>query len=202
MKIFCIGKNYADHAKEMNSSVPSEPMIFMKPPTALLINDDAFYIPEWTEDVHYEGEIVLKICKNGKYIQPEFAQSYYDQVGYGIDFTARDIQQKCKQQGHPWEIAKGFDGSAAISQFVPLAGIDKSKIKIETKLNGKTVQSSDSSHLIFDFDTIICHVSKYFTLQQGDLLYTGTPAGVGKVAIGDKVEGFINGQQLLTCYIK
>ena len=202
MKIFCIGRNYADHAKEMNSPVPSEPMIFMKPPTALLINNDPFYIPEWTNEVHYEGEIVLRICKNGKYIQPEFAHTYYDQVAFGIDFTARDIQQRCKDKGHPWEIAKGFDNSAAVSKFQPLDGIDKGHIKIETKLNGEVVQSSDSSHLIFDFETVICHVSKYFTLQQGDLIYTGTPAGVGKVSIGDKIEGFINDEQLLTCHIK
>ena len=202
MKIFCIGRNYADHAKEMNSPVPSQPMIFMKPPTALLINNDPFYIPEWTSNVHYEGEIVLKVCKNGKYIQPEFANKYYDKVGFGIDFTARDLQQKCKEKGHPWEIAKSFDNSAAVSGFISLEGVDKSNVKIETKLNGRTVQDSDSSYLIFDFDTLICHISQYFTLQQGDYIFTGTPAGVGQVNIGDKVEGFINGQHLLTCEIK
>jgi len=202
MKIFCIGRNYADHAKEMNSPVPSQPMIFMKPPTALLINNDPFYIPEWTSNVHYEGEIVLKVCKNGKYIQPEFANKYYDKVGFGIDFTARDLQQKCKEKGHPWEIAKSFDNSAAVSGFISLEGVDKSNVKIETKLNGRTVQNSDSSYLIFDFDTLICHISQYFTLQQGDYIFTGTPAGVGQVNIGDKVEGFINGQHLLTCEIK
>lgn len=202
MKIFCIGRNYADHAAEMNSPVHSQPMIFMKPPTALLINNDPFFIPEWTNNIHYEGEIVIKICKNGKYIQPKYAHSYYDQVGFGLDFTARDIQTKCKEKGHPWEIAKAFDNSAAISKFIPISGMDKSNIKIETKVNGNTVQNSDSSHLIFGFDTLICHVSKYFTLQQGDYIYTGTPAGVGKVNIGDKIEGFINGEHLLTCHIK
>jgi len=131
-----------------------------------------------------------------------FANKYYDKVGFGIDFTARDLQQKCKEKGHPWEIAKSFDNSAAVSGFISLEGVDKSNVKIETKLNGRTVQDSDSSYLIFDFDTLICHISQYFTLQQGDYIFTGTPAGVGQVNIGDKVEGFINGQHLLTCEIK
>lgn len=202
MKIFCIGRNYADHAKEMNSAVPTEPMVFMKPPTALLIDNKPFYIPEWTSEVHYEGEIVLKVCKNGKYVQPEFAHTYYDHIGYGIDFTARDVQQRVKDKGHPWEIAKGFDGSAAVATFVPIAGQDKGAISIQTKLNGAVVQDSSSAELIFDFDTLVCHISKYFTLQQGDYIFTGTPAGVGPVSIGDRVEGFINGQHLLTCDIK
>lgn len=202
MKIFCIGRNYADHAKEMNSAVPTEPMVFMKPPTALLIDNKPFYIPEWTSEVHYEGEIVLRVCKNGKYVQPEFAHTYYDHIGYGIDFTARDVQQRVKDKGHPWEIAKGFDGSAAVATFVPIAGQDKGAISIQTKLNGAVVQDSSSAELIFDFDTLVCHISKYFTLQQGDYIFTGTPAGVGPVSIGDRVEGFINGQHLLTCDIK
>lgn len=202
MKIFCIGRNYADHAKEMNSAVPTEPMVFMKPPTALLIDNKPFYIPEWTSEVHYEGEIVLRVCKNGKYVQPEFAHTYYDHIGYGIDFTARDVQQRVKDKGHPWEIAKGFDGSAAVATFVPIAGLDKGALTIQTKLNGAVVQDSSSGELIFDFDTLVCHISKYFTLQQGDYIFTGTPAGVGPVSIGDRVEGFINGQHLLTCDIK
>lgn len=201
MKIFCIGRNYADHAKEMNSAVPTEPMVFMKPPTALLIDNKPFYIPEWTSEVHYEGEIVLRVCKNGKYVQPEFAHTYYDHIGYGIDFTARDVQQRVKDKGHPWEIAKGFDGSAAVATFVPIAGLDKGALTIQTKLNGAVVQDSSSGELIFDFDTLVCHISKYFTLQQGDYIFTGTPAGVGPVSIGDRVEGFINGQHLLTCDI-
>jgi len=202
MKIFCIGRNYADHAAEMGSEVPSQPMVFMKPPTALLINNDPFYIPEWTDNVHYEGEIVLRVCKNGKYVQPEYAHSYYDRIAFGIDFTARDLQKQCKSAGHPWEIAKAFDHSAAVSEFVTYDAQSSDVITIETKLNDEVVQSSDSSHLIFDFNTLICHVSKYFTLQQGDYIYTGTPAGVGKVSIGDRVDGYLNGQHMLSCAIK
>lgn len=202
MKIFCIGRNYADHAKEMNSPLPSEPMVFMKPPTALLINNDPFYIPEWSEEVHYEGEIVLRVCKNGKYVQPEFAHTYYDKIAFGIDFTARDVQSRLKANGHPWEIGKGFDNSAAVSQFLDLDSRSTAPVTIETRLNDETVQSSDSSHMIFEFDRLICHLSMYFTIQQGDYIFTGTPAGVGKVSIGDKIDGYLNGQHLLTCDIK
>ncbi len=202
MKIFCIGRNYADHAKEMNSLVPTEPMIFMKPATALLRNNDPFYIPEFSDNIHYEGEIVLRVCKNGKYVQPQFAHLYYDHVAFGIDFTARDIQAKLKEKGHPWEIAKAFDKSAAISKFVSLEGKDKKTIKIETKLNGSMVQESSSAQMIFDFDTLICHVSKYFTIQQGDYIYTGTPAGVGQVQIGDIIEGYIDREELLRCEVR
>lgn len=198
MKIFCIGRNYVDHAKELNNPVPDQPLIFMKPPTALLINNDPFYIPEWSENIHYEAEVVLRICKNGKYVQPEFAHTYYDKVAFGIDFTARDIQSELKAKGYSWELSKGFDNGAAISKFV-----DHSKpVSIELKKNGETVQKSDTSHLIFSFDTLICFISKYFTLQQGDYIYTGTPAGVGPVQIGDQLEGYINDELLLKCAIK
>lgn len=200
MKIFCIGRNYVDHAKELNNPVPSQPLVFMKPPTALLINNDPFFYPEFSEDIHYEGELVLKICKNGKHIQPEFAHTYYDKMAFGIDFTARDVQSRCKEKGHPWEIAKGFDNSAAISKFVDLP--KDRPVKITFKKNGETVQDSDTSHLIFDFNTLICHLSKYFTLQQGDYIFTGTPAGVGPVKIGDRLEGYLDDQLLLSCDIK
>ena len=202
MKIICIGKNYADHAAEMKSSVPTEPLVFMKPPTALLVNGKAFYYPEFTEDLHYEGEIVLKISKNGRHVQPEYARGYYDQIAFGFDMTARDLQWKCKEKGHPWEIAKGFDNSAPISNFINIGDRDVNNIKFSTVLNGEVVQRGDTSKLIFDFDTLICYVSKFFKLQQGDMIYTGTPAGVGPVKIGDVLEGFIEDQKMITCEIR
>lgn len=202
MKIFCIGRNYVDHAKELNNPVPSQPLVFMKPTSALLIKNRYFFYPEFTNNVHYEGEIVLKIGKNGKHIQPEFALSYIESIGYGIDFTARDIQQKMKEKGHPWEIAKGFDSSAAISDFKPFSSMNPANISIQTFLNGEKVQDGNSKDLIFSFTDIIVHLSKYFTLQMGDYIYTGTPAGVGPIQIGDKIEGYINGEKMLECEIK
>ncbi len=201
MKIFCIGRNYADHAKELNNPVPENPLVFMKPTTALLIKDRHFFYPEFSNDIHYEGEVVLKIGKNGRHIQPEFALSYIDGIGYGIDFTARDIQQKLKSKGHPWEIAKGFDHSAAISEFIPYEGMNPQDINIVTKLNGETVQDGNTKDLLFSFQDILVYLSKYFIVQQGDYIYTGTPAGVGPIKVGDKIEGYINGQKLLKCDI-
>jgi len=201
MKIFCIGRNYADHAKELNNALPSEPLVFMKPTSALLIKNRHFFYPEFSNDIHYEGEIVLKIGRNGKHIQPEFALSYIEAIGYGIDFTARDVQQKCKDNGHPWEIAKGFDHSAAISSFLPFEDFAADDIQVRTDLNGKTVQNGNSKDLIFDFSAIIVHLSKYFTLQMGDYIFTGTPAGVGPIKIGDRIEGYINGEKMLKCDI-
>ena len=203
MKIFCIGRNYADHAAEMGSSVPSEPMVFMKPPTALLIKNRPFYYPDFSTDVHYEAEIVLRICKNGKRVEPEYAHTYYDAVGLGIDFTARDLQAKCKEKGHPWEIAKGFDNSAAISEFLPLSDIDDlSSIRFTLAKNDEIVQSGDTANLIFSFDQLICHITRFFKIQLGDLIYTGTPAGVGPVHVGDQLEGKIGGRTMLTCEIR
>lgn len=202
MKIICIGRNYVDHAKELSNPVPKQPLVFMKPSTALLINDDPLYYPEFTEDLHYEGEIVLHICRNGRHIQPQFADTYYDKIGYGIDFTARDVQQRCKEKGHPWEIAKGFDKSAGMSKLIDKADMDMKALKFETHLNGKVVQSGNTKDLIFDFNYIICYVSQYFKLHIGDLIYTGTPAGVGPVKIGDELEGYIEGQKMLSCQIK
>ena len=201
MKIFCIGRNYVDHVKELNNSLPSQPMVFMKPTSALLIKNRHFFLPEFSNDIHYEGEIVLKIGKNGKHIQPEFALSYIEAIGYGIDFTARDIQQQCREKGHPWEIAKGFDHSAAISEFIPFENFEPDNIQIKTVLNGETVQNGNSKDMIFNFKEIIVHLSKYFTVQMGDYIYTGTPAGVGSVKIGDRIEGFINGEKMLKCDI-
>lgn len=204
MKIFCIGRNYADHAKELNNPVPtSEPLIFMKPNTALLLNNRPFYFPDYTNDLHYEGELVLRICKNGRSIQPEFASRYYDAVAFGIDFTARDLQDRLKAKGHPWEIAKGFDRSAPLSKWIPLENIpDVSNIHFQLKKNGEVVQNGQTADLIFSFDSLICHLSRYFTLHKGDMIFTGTPAGVGPVRIGDVLEGSIEGNHLLTCAIK
>ena len=203
MKIICIGRNYADHAKELNNPVPKQPLIFMKPPSALLVNNKPLYYPAFTEDLHYEAEIVLKICRNGRHVQPEFAHKYYEQIAFGIDFTARDIQRRCKEKGHPWEIAKGFDGSGVLSPFINMSKLRNPKsIRFHLTKNGEIVQKGDTNNLIFDFDYLITYVSQYFKLQQGDIIYTGTPAGVGPVQIGDQLEGFIEGEQLLSCEIR
>ncbi|MFN0037440.1 MAG: fumarylacetoacetate hydrolase family protein [Saprospiraceae bacterium] len=203
MKIFCIGRNYAAHAKELNNPLPSEPLVFMKPPTALLLANRPFYYPDFTQDLHYEGEMVLRICKNGRSVQPEFAHRYFDAVAFGIDFTARDLQDKLKSKGHPWEIAKGFDRSAPLSQFVPLENLKNPRdIHFQLKKNGNLVQDGHTRDLIFSFETLIVHLSRYFTLQKGDCVFTGTPAGVGPVQIGDVLEGFIEGEKLLNCQIK
>jgi len=202
MKIFCIGRNYADHAKEMGSNVPSKPMIFMKPPTALLIHNKPFFYPEFSNDIHYEGEIVLKVAKNGKHIQPEFAEDYIEGIGFGFDFTARDIQQQCKENGHPWEIAKAFDNSAACSEFLPYSDFKGRAIQFKTLLNGNVVQDGTTEDLIFNFPTLITYISTIFTLQKGDYIYTGTPAGVAPIKMGDKLEGMIEGKSLILCEIK
>jgi acylpyruvate hydrolase len=202
MKIFCIGRNYLEHAKELNNAVPTKPVVFMKPPTALLLDGKPFYYPDFTKNCHYELEIVLKISKNGKAIQQEFAHRYYDKIALGIDFTARDVQDEMKAKSLPWELAKAFDNSAVLSDFVPLDNFDKNNIHFNLTKNGETVQNGTTADLIFSFDTLIAFISQYFTLQQGDLIYTGTPAGVGPVVVGDKLEGFLEGQPLLTCEIK
>ena len=203
MKIFCIGRNYADHAKELNNPVPTEPLIFMKPPTALLVSNKPFFYPDFTQDLHYEGEIVLRVAKNGRSVQPEFAYRYYDAVAFGIDFTARDLQDQLKKKGQPWEIAKGFDGSAPISRFLLLAELPNVQdIHFQLKKNGEVVQDGHTRDLIFAFDTLICHISKYFTLLKGDYIFTGTPAGVGPVQPGDLLEGWIEGQEMMQCAVK
>ena len=203
MKIICIGRNYADHAKEMQSSVPTEPVVFMKPDTALLRNNEDFYIPEFSEEVHYEIEIVVRINKVGKYIAKEFAHRYYDEIGLGIDFTARDLQRKFKEKGLPWEKAKAFDHSAAISPvFLEKNNLDLQNIDFQLLKNGEIVQKGNSKDMIFSIDEIISHVSKFFTLKIGDLIFTGTPAGVGKINEGDRLEGFLNNQKLLDINIK
>ena len=201
MKIFCVGLNYRKHIEEMKHfAFPDNPVIFMKPPTALMKNGQAFYYPEFSKDVHYEGEIVIRICKNGKKIDKKFAHKYYDAFTIGFDFTARDIQAEQKKKGWPWEIAKGFDGSAFIGEFIP---INKDEIiSFSIQKNGNVVQQGDTSMLIFSFDEIVSYISQFFTLQQGDLIYTGTPEGVGAVQIGDTLQGFVNNVCLVTCEIK
>ena len=204
MKIICIGRNYVAHAAELGNEVPDSPMVFMKPPTALLLDNKPLYYPDFTSDLNYEGELVLKICKNGRHVQPEFADTYYDAIGFGFDFTARDLQQKCKDKGHPWEIAKGFDHSAALSkEFIKIADLpDVKSVKFETTLNGKVVQQGDSSLMIYNFNDIICYISKFFKLQLGDYIFTGTPSGVGPVKKGDQLAGWIEGKKLLSCEIR
>jgi acylpyruvate hydrolase len=203
MKIFCIGRNYSEHAKELNNPLPTEPLIFMKPNTALLLNNRHFYHPDYSSNIHYEGEIVLRVCKNGRSVQPEFASRYYDAVAFGIDFTARDLQDKLKAKGHPWEIAKGFDRSAPISKFVALEDLKNPKqIAFQLKQNGQIMQDGNTADLIFGFDRLICEISRYFTIQKGDYIFTGTPAGVGPIKIGDLLEGSIEGVPLLSCAVR
>lgn len=206
MKIICIGRNYAEHAKELNNPVPSKPVVFMKPSSALLVNNKPFYYPEFTQDLHHEVEVVLKICKNGRHVQPEFASAYYDQVALGIDFTARDLQQECKEKGQPWEIAKGFDGSAVLSPFLDIDQVNRSAIEFYLEKNGEKVQHGNTKDMIFSFDEIIVYVSRFFKLQVGDLIYTGTPAGVGPVKIGDQLKGFLHTRtdikDMFSCDIK
>ncbi|MDB2657193.1 fumarylacetoacetate hydrolase family protein [Crocinitomicaceae bacterium] len=203
MKIICIGRNYADHAKEMSSAIPKSPMFFMKPDVALLKAGNDFYYPGFSKDVHFECEIVVKIAKAGKSINREFAHKYYDSIGLGIDFTARDLQKKCKEKGHPWEVAKAFEHSAPISAtFIPKENLDLSNIQFRLEQNGNVVQDGNSSDMIFDIDTLIAHVSQYFTLKTGDLIYTGTPAGVGPIAIGDTLKGFIGDREMLSVRVK
>jgi len=203
MKIICIGRNYAEHAKEMNAAVPTEPVFFLKPDTALIKDDQPFYYPDFSKEIHHEVELVLKISKAGKNIDAAFAHKYYEEVGIGIDFTARDIQAKCKEKGLPWEKAKAFDGSAPIGRFINKKELnDLSNINFHLDVNGKQVQKGNTKDLLFSFDTVIAYVSRFFTLKTGDLIYTGTPEGVGPVNIGDKLEAYIEEQKLLSFEIK
>ncbi|KQR68133.1 fumarylacetoacetate hydrolase family protein [Pedobacter sp. Leaf176] len=203
MKIIAIGRNYAEHAKELNNPVPTTPVIFLKPDTALLKDNKPFYHPDFSEDIHYELEVVLKICKEGKHISEKFASNYYDEIGLGVDFTARDIQAKHKEKGLPWELAKAFDNSAPVSVFLPKTNFeDLYNLTFELKVNGKTKQNGNTKDLLFPFEKIISFVSQYITLKKGDLIFTGTPAGVGKVDRGDKLEAWLEGRQLLNFDVK
>lgn len=204
MKIICIGKNYLEHIREMEGKIPEEPIFFLKPDTALLRNNDPFYIPEWTGNLHHEVELVLRICRLGKNIEMKFAHRYYDAISLGIDFTARDVQSELMRKGLPWEKAKAFDYSAAISsKFFPLNSFPKlQKIRFRLDVNNQTVQQATSELMIFGFDEIISHISKFMTLKIGDLIYTGTPAGVGPVKIGDRLEGYLEDEKMFDFRIR
>ncbi len=204
MKIICIGRNYSEHVRELNNELPDEPVVFMKTDSALLRNNEAFYIPDFSQDVHYECELIVRITRLGKNIERRFASRYYDEIGLGIDFTARDLQNKLKEKGLPWEKAKAFDRSAVISSgFLAKNELpDLNSIKFQLKKNGQLVQNGDSAYMLFPIDELISQVSKYFTLKIGDLIYTGTPAGVGPVAIGDRLEGFLEGKKMFDFEVK
>lgn len=203
MKIFCIGRNYVAHAKELGNDVPEEPVIFMKPKSALLQAHTPFYYPEFSNELHYECELVLRICKNGKYIQERFANKYYNGVTVGIDFTARDIQNELKSKGLPWEKAKAWDNSAVIGKWIDIKPeFNKNDINFCLYKNKELVQQGNSGQMIFNFDQIIAHISNYFSLNIGDLVFTGTPAGVGECVVGDDLEGFIEDESMFELSIK
>jgi acylpyruvate hydrolase len=203
MKIICIGRNYVNHAKELGNAIPTEPIFFLKPATAIQPKGHPFFIPHFSNNIHYEVELVIKINKAGKHIEERFAHKYYDQIGLGIDFTARDIQEECKAKGLPWEKAKGFDGSAQISRtFISKAELSLNDITFSLEKNGEQVQIGNSKDMIFSFDKIIAYISKFYTLQIGDLIYTGTPEGVGPVKAGDKLQGLIAEKEMFKVMVK
>ncbi len=204
MRIFAVGRNYAEHIKELNNERPDEPVIFTKPDTALLRNNAPFYYPDFSRDIHHEVELVLRICKDGKNIQEMFASKYYDAIGIGIDFTARDLQQKAKEKGLPWDTAKGFNGSAPVSdKFIPVSDFTNLKdINFSLAINGGIRQQGNTNLMIFSFDYIISYLSRFFTLRTGDLIFTGTPKGVGPVKAGDTLAAFIENEKLLEFQVK
>ena len=203
MKIICIGRNYADHISELNNERPTEPVIFMKPDSAILPNKNPFVIPAFSNDIHHEVEILVKICKVGKHIDAKFANKYYEEIGLGIDFTARDVQSRLKEKGLPWEKAKAFDNSAAVGKFIDIVpGFNKKNINFTLYKNKELVQQGNSNQMTFNFENIISHVSSYFSLNIGDLIFTGTPAGVGECVVGDELEGFIENEMLLKMEVK
>jgi 2-keto-4-pentenoate hydratase/2-oxohepta-3-ene-1,7-dioic acid hydratase in catechol pathway len=203
MKIICIGRNYIDHAKELNNPVPEKPVFFMKPDTALLLKHNPFFYPGFSKDVHYETELVIKIDRNGRHIEEKFAHKYYNEIGIGIDFTARDLQAEAKKKGLPWEIAKAFDQSAPLGRFLPKVQFSSlDNISFSLKINGELRQSGNSKDMIFTFDQIIAYVSQFVTLRTGDLIFTGTPKGVGPTKIDDHFEAFIEEEKLLEFNVK
>lgn len=203
MKVICIGRNYAAHAAELNNPVPDEPVIFCKPDTSVLKNNQPFYIPDFTNDVHHELELVIRICRQGKYIEEQFAPKYYDRFTLGIDFTARDLQQNLKEKSQPWEKAKAFDGSAPVGKFHDIEeGLDLGNLEFSLEKNGKCVQIGNTGDMLFNVNRIVAEVSKYFTLKVGDLIFTGTPKGVSAVKPGDRLKAFYNGECLLECEVK
>lgn len=203
MKIICVGRNYAAHAKELGNDVPDEPVLFMKPKNALLQGHTPFYYPEFTNELHYECELVLRVCKNGKYIQERQASNYYNGITVGIDFTARDIQNELMSKGLPWEKSKAFDNSAAVGKFIDITpGLNKKNINFSLLKSKELVQQGNSGDMIFSFDSIIANISNYFSLNIGDLIFTGTPAGVGECVVGDDLEAFIEKEMLLKIEVK
>ncbi len=204
MKIICVGQNYHAHVKEMNSKPVSEPLFFIKPDTSLLLKNKPFYYPGFTKDLHYEAEIVVRIDRAGKYIQKRYAGNYYNEVAFGLDLTARDIQKECKKEGKPWEICKAFEHSAPLSHFLDLVqeGMDINNIDFHLNINGKTVQKGNTADMIYTVDEIISFVSTFFPLKIGDLIFTGTPAGVGPLSIGDRIEGYIGKHLMLSMKVK
>jgi len=203
MKIFCVGRNYSDHAKELGNEVPDEPVVFMKPKSALLQPHTPFYYPEFTNELHYECELVLRVSKNGKYIQEKFASKYYDAVSVGIDFTARDLQDELKSKGLPWEKAKAWDNSAVVGKWIPFTNIkNRKEINFSLKKNKEVVQDGNSQDMIFDFDYIVSHISNFFSVNIGDLIFTGTPKGVGEIVVGDEIEAFLDQESLLSLEVK
>ncbi|HIL66303.1 MAG TPA: FAA hydrolase family protein [Flavobacteriales bacterium] len=203
MKIICIGRNYANHAKELGNTIPTEPLFFLKPETAIQPKGHPFFIPDFSNEIHYEVELIIKIDKIGKNIEELFAHKYYSQIGLGIDFTARDIQEECKAKGLPWEKAKGFDGAAQISRsFINKSELDLNDISFLLEKNGEQVQIGNSKDMLFSFDKIISYISKFYTLKIGDLFFTGTPAGVGKVEKGDILKGFIGEKEMFKVGVK
>ncbi|PIE99604.1 MAG: 2-hydroxyhepta-2,4-diene-1,7-dioate isomerase [Polaribacter sp.] len=202
MKIICIGRNYAKHIEEMASEKPQNPVVFLKPDSAILPKKMPFFIPPYSNEIHYEVEVLVKINKVGKFIQPKFAPKYYDEIGLGIDFTARDVQRKCKEQGLPWEKSKAFDGSAVVGQFYPKQEFDLNNINFELHKNNDVVQKANTGEMFWQIDELIAYVSQYFTLKKGDIIFTGTPAGVGKVSENDILTGIIDGKQAFEIKVK
>ena len=203
MKIICIGRNYHDHISELKNKITKEPLFFLKPDTAIQPKGHPFFIPDFSNNIHYEVELVIKVSKNGKNINEQFSHKYYEEIGLGIDFTARDIQEECKELGHPWEKAKGFDGSAQIgNKFINKNDLDLNNICFKLEKNQQIVQNGNSKDMIYSFDYIISYVSKFYTLRAGDLIYTGTPAGVDRVKIGDKLIGYLEEEKILSVNIK
>ncbi len=203
MKIICIGRNYVAHAKELNNDVPGKPVFFLKPDSALVIDNRPFFYPDFSSNVHHELEVVIRIDRLGRSIEEKFAGRYFSEIGLGVDFTARDLQDEQKKKGLPWEIAKGFDYSAPVSEFFPVSKFkDIHNLSFHLDLNGETVQDGSTSLMIFSFEKIIAYVSHFMTLKTGDLIYTGTPAGVGPVAVNDRLEAYLEGEKLMDFPVK
>lgn len=202
MKIICIGRNYTKHIEELDNEKPAEPVIFMKPDSAILLKNNPFIIPPFSQDIHYEVEVLVKINRIGKFIDQKFAHKYYDEIGLGIDFTARDLQSRLKEKGLPWEKAKAFDGSAVIGKFYAKETLDLENIKFQLYKNDQLVQDGESSHMLWKIDELIAYVSQYFTLKIGDVIFTGTPAGVGRVEANDQLKGLMEGKDMFQIKIK